>query len=1109
MDSPEGQPNPFSTLDRTTVPVSWFSDLSHTLLTLDRSIGPIDRPILAPLTALVAKHSAFLNEQAGRRAHVDRPPGITESYPGCSTLFSFRTGNSKGLELFGVIGLCALQESSGRQREAVERFLESLRGALRVNNSDLSLAFGAVTSIPELVRTIGEELAKGRMPGTLKAPWEGWIKDTLLRWMRADPARLLRALEPIELVPDAEGTTIPIAETPGENESAVAADNFQARPSEGAGRESSSDRAGRAKSEHMERGSQGDLMAPADFRLPPELDEQLCSGAVALGRSCIDVQPDLAEPYVALALSLSGALREIDLRHVFWGGQQAATKDKYSIDPVLPVLYRRIKRPPDAINPPDELSGWLEPTLDVLAWPLPNSVHGLLQRLATEGEAVTGKPVLPLLAQSVGAPYRLVDVIGRVQPGLHVGVLMPRLALASRIAATFGSEFAQLSMADTFSMSAVPAYYSALPENDLVTWIAQDLSRRFGEDVLPGLQRTGYLGSRLVLTDSAARRWSQQLALARRTAATPTDSGIAAWRAHRDLLVAMLCCLTGHRPENAIGLIGLGDVIPEYELILLQDKQADALRAMRIAATGRRWLAELRKFLDRLIEIHRDLPEEPAGKIAAAILRCQTPLFTVPGEDGVALPMTVADLRQGMPSELQPVDNFYRHRLNQFLLRKRIDPELRHAQLGWVVSNAHFHADLSPRSPRDLARELGPALDELLVADGWVNASARKTRWTWDGIPMPDPQDWKSVFETSKRQHEKELQRIRHKLQQRWKEIEPPVLKRIATAFQELFPLLRVDLEKRQLVAGHGLARDPKVEMLPEHYALLIDHVRQGDVDPSSGLETIVARIVFYRLVRSAKSRGLVVGPIPGRPYLSVTSDPSPFVPGLGIAVRQSQAVREALVRLATPHWSHGMGALTVWSILAFSMYRRIPWAVAASRAAKDAVRASQRGHVLRVPAVVDGAEKPMVFGGAVAALLSRRRSQAPTALVPTPEAPGIMGDLALVRCGLVGRRRSGVAPHRTDAQRCRTRGAVRRRALAAPLDRTQRRRIGLAVPGQGRRLAGDHRRSDRPCTGQETGARTATVAGRNRCAAGSNQRAAGAGTCVTSDCSTNTNSGG
>lgn len=961
-------------------PAAWLPDLSAILLQLAASIGPIDRQILAPLFSCLSRNAAALRRNAALQASVFRPLGLHETHPVCVTLFRLGEGRP-GLEQLVAIGLCAMLELSRGNRREPGQLLEMLRGALVDQHSQL-WALGGCPSIPELIGRMDEGGdTRQYLPPRFVALWDRWLHDTLVRWMLADPKRLRHALEPRVLAPQLDDPQIVLAPEPGEDESGLVLACTNVPAPTGEEDTSTVCRAARAASAQLERASIGDLMAPAALRLPEQIDERLCRRVVAEAAAHLDAESPDAESYVALALALAGGIREIDLQDVVWADKGSGAS--LGVDQNAPVLYRPIRRPAHGIQPPRSIG--LEPAAETFAWPLPRSVHALLLRIP--GDKSLGQAVLPEQGNTPVPRYRLRDVIAHLLPTTNVGALAPRMTLACRIAEKLGPEMAQLAMGDTFGMPFVPAYYSALPEEQLAGVIADILSRRFGESVPVPTGRSGYIGSRLVLTGTTAKAWPGLLKKALGQARRQTVDMLGQWHAHRDSLAAALCSATGHRPENALGRIFLGDVIPEYGLIVLQDKQVDALRAARIAATGRLWLSDLRRFLDRLIEIAASQSDQPAGQLAAAILANEQPLFAVPSADGAPVTMTAAALREGMPAELQQVDNFYRHRLNQSLLARRVDPELRHAQLGWVVSPAHLNADVSPRSPIDLANLLGPVIDEVLVADGWYERSTRKIRWTWEGVPMPPPMDWDAAFSTQKREHEQRLKEINQKLRERWKALEGPVLARMAAAVQQLCPLLRLDLEKNYLERTR--ATSGAVELSADQHALICDQVRQGDEQTDAALQAVMTRILLYRLVRRARERGIVKGPIPGRPYLSFTSEPSPFVPNLGVAVRHAHAIREGLEARARMGAARDLGHLTVWSVVALSGYRRLQWAQAAARSARLAIRAGSSRHVLRLPVAVDGGLVHMIFSGVPAALLVRRKKTAPTAPAPSITALG------------------------------------------------------------------------------------------------------------------------
>src|SRR3546814_20772585 len=107
MDGSAPVLDPFAELDKIAVPASWHPDLSATLLAVGATIGPIDRPILRPLVAFLARHSTYLREQASIRAQVEQPRGVHDAHPGSATLFRYgdRTSVVKGTGVSGRLTL--------------------------------------------------------------------------------------------------------------------------------------------------------------------------------------------------------------------------------------------------------------------------------------------------------------------------------------------------------------------------------------------------------------------------------------------------------------------------------------------------------------------------------------------------------------------------------------------------------------------------------------------------------------------------------------------------------------------------------------------------------------------------------------------------------------------------------------------------------------------------------------------------------------------------------------------------------------------------------------------------------------------------------------------
>ncbi|WP_147281706.1 hypothetical protein [Dyella solisilvae] len=953
------------------------------------SAAPEDRTILFPLGHFLAENA---NELALLRATgspgARPPPGSRQDNPVSATLLLFRPEMQfPGLNrLLLVLATAAIEVGSSvpdKQRRRIAGLAGIIRGALEDRDSPLRLILGDSPSLPRMILSVDTQFRDGgdRLHQTFGAAWRQWIRDTLIRWIRADPIQLSAALRPHALLLDIEAPSQEVGGGADPDDQSVVQCDVSEPASEGEPEDSPRIRKCKAIANGMVRASGGDLYSPVDQIAPSELITTLAKAAMQAAKAAVATGHSVeAEGPAALALALATGIRELDLELVVWGTK--ASDKTIAIDPNHPWLYRCICMPPYAVKPPSTLNGWLEEPAEQLAWPLPPGLHHVLRQISPSGAPTVGTAVLPRRSMPAADRYHLWGISQRLAPEIGLAPSQVRLALAAELTQRFGSEIAQLVLGDTFSLSAAPAHYSAQPGGEVVAAVTAIQQRWFGETVqsAPGASQT--LGSKLVLTDEAARRWPAQLRQQMRSASHQRKgSEIAQWRAHRDHLVGALCAVTGARPHSWLGEIDLDQVVPEFAVIVITDKASDMLRMTRIAATGRRWLADLRIFLDRLCQLADGAPDTEAARHAVRILRSDAPLFSMP--DGEGGPLTVAEFRCTMPEPLRDTPNHYRHRLNACLQREHVDAELRHAQLGWVVTPAHALADLSPWSAKAFGDVMAPVLDEIMVRDGWYPPTQRTPRWSWDGVPERPLKDWASVAQAHASKHDENVRRLKAKLVERWKEVSGDVCERLAQAVAEYFPSLRINIETRRLELASDLQKAPAVEMSQAHYGLLCDRVRQGDKEPNDATEGIAARILLFRIILAARRRGLVQGPLPSRPILSVTSNPSPFLPGLGLAVRHAEALRYRLLERASKGRAHDQGPLATTSVLAYSAYRDLPLATAAVAAAAKGVRSHARVDCIRIPAVVDRALVPMAFGGLPALVLARRSHDAPTARAP------------------------------------------------------------------------------------------------------------------------------
>jgi hypothetical protein len=986
-------------LDQAAVPRAWEVGLGRAARDLHSTLKPSDRALLTPLHALVQGLLVDGGEQAGhpetglqrRHTRLQVPDGAHDTHPIGVTLLRWKSklhdsGKSDpGLTLLTAILVAAAWGPDGSialERKRQVGLSSIIRGGLENENAPLRVLLAGIDTIPGMVHALDAHLQSesvGLHPG-FEELWRKWLGFTLTRWMLADPAAIRRTLEPRSLVPSLLASVVPVLGSSGADPDDQTDVKNAAGDEAGEELPSSRSRVAAAQAKELLRASVGDVLLPAEHFAPESLIKRLARGAMlkAEGLSS-DRLRESAEPPAALALAIATFLREIDLPSITWGAGDRDTEEPV-LDLERPILYRTIKRPPDAINPPPVLDPLLHPHTDRDRWPIPGRLHRMLRTLAPSDTPVSGSAVLPQLASSSEVSYRLRDELARLEPNAQIGAGRLRLAGVADFSRKFGSEVAQQVFGDSFSLSVAPAYYSAVPDAAIGAWAAQRLASWFGEEVLAPVSNGAFIGSRLALTDEAAQAWPSGLRQQYRVAVHRKSARQAAWVAHRNLLAAALCAVTGHRPVNEIGMIKLDSVIPEHGLIVLRDKQSDSLRRVRIAATGRRWISDLRDYLDRLMDVETDAAGTAEGDLASAILRGERPLFDAPGQDGQVMRMDAAALRATMPAPLEMVPNHYRHYVNQYLQGCGVDPELRHAQLGWVVSPAHATADLSPYSPIEFATRIGPFLDDLLVKNGWYARSQRLRQWDWKGVPLRPAPDWQAAIQAHEGDHAQELRRIREQLRIRGLEIKAQVLPKLAVAIADTLPPFCLRIEGLVLERKHAVSRAEPVHLTADHYGLICDRVQAQDEKPADAMEAAVTRSLLSNIFRKARVQGLVEGALPSRPYFSVTSEPSPFLPNIGLALRHAGLIREALLKRAAEQRSHDQNPLVQMLVLAYSPYRDLTTAAAAAAGAREALRSRRHPDWLRLPAVVHGKELPIVFGGLAAAAVGRRGVEAPTA---------------------------------------------------------------------------------------------------------------------------------
>lgn len=964
---------------------AWVAPAQAALQALQRELSPRDAVILTSLSQEVGPW-----RQAAPPDLLRHPEGLEKVLPVTTVLLQWSQAHAGPAvtTMVSILANLALGEE-GRDplcKSKIQELATYLRVCIKSNGAPLAvlLAGAPQEGILHLVQHINKQLAPpnpNNLHQKFNSLWRRWLRHRVARWIQADPVRLADTLAPdANLLMPIDAPELPILDAPGgEQDDQIVLTSIAVEGEDFAGLKTRSVHALATAKQVLRRSGDPGLSLSPDQILPVGVIQRIARASMLRGQAALAREDaGSAEPCLALAFMIAGGLREAELGRVVWGRINDADYQSAAVDPSAPVLWLRLKRPPNTASSPEGLDALFKPCAEVIAWPLPVSLHLALQKLRDNAATPDARFVFPGHPVQ-GGSYWLRGTVDQLVPGAQFGAGLFRPALAARLTEKFGPEVVQWVLRDTFSTSLGPAYYTWVPEREVMAEVARIQSDWFGEAKPPLHCLDQGIGSRIAPTDALAREWPTLLTK-QAYAAARTKGG---WRTRlislRNKLAGALCALTGLRPGQSLGALSLDSVVPEYGLVILEDKQVDVLRRTRLAATGRRWTAALKEYLKNLADLCSHEDPSVAGW-ANAVLHSEQPLFSAPDEHGVVQRLSMAELRATMPETLRGIDNYYRHRLNQQLQESGLQWELRHGQLGWVVSPNYALADCSPLSARSFGEQVGAVLDQIALRDGWYTQRQRTPRWSWDGLPGRLMINWSAEVRRYEQEHAAYTRRVRDEFTVHRKSLEMEMLPRLATAVEEFIPLLKVDVERRVLAyAFEDQKSGGPVPLTSSHYTLLKDRVRKDDQNPMTAAEALAAEYLIYELVTKAIRQKIVLGPEPPRRHLGANAQLSPFLPGVGLAVRHAETFRLRLAELTAGYSPADRRALPQATILAHTPYRTVEEAAGAVGAAAQAQRASSRAEWLRVPALITRQEVPMIFAGGEAALLVRRGIEAPT----------------------------------------------------------------------------------------------------------------------------------
>ena len=194
-------------LDGKRIQGAWQRPLAKVLQHLVGRCDSVDLAVLRELAGYARRNQHELRQLATGSGLPPKTPGIHDQFPVAATLLALaRSGHeSPGLDLLASILINASLEQ--RYSKLVVRLGEMIRGACEDINNPLRLIIANAANVLELVSRVDDRLANhaaGLHPG-FEGLWRRELGNTLGRWIRDDPARMLRALQPPSLAPTIDG----------------------------------------------------------------------------------------------------------------------------------------------------------------------------------------------------------------------------------------------------------------------------------------------------------------------------------------------------------------------------------------------------------------------------------------------------------------------------------------------------------------------------------------------------------------------------------------------------------------------------------------------------------------------------------------------------------------------------------------------------------------------------------------------------------------------------------------------------------------------------------------------------------------------------------------
>ena len=363
------------------------------------------------------------------------------------------------------------------------------------------------------------------------------------------------------------------------------------------------------------------------------------------------------------------------------------------------------------------------------------------------------------------------------------------LALSARLMRRepWGMSLAQQVTGDFRGIDRAPLFYDEIDLASAAIEVARITFAWYGEKPgrMPALP-IGIMGSRRVPPIAPVRACLQSI----RNGYASAAGNFAEQLRHRTRNCMHGYALQGgFRVNERIESITRRNIGSDDPIAMVCDKVVAANWAVRPIVLSKKWQQEYRVLLGELAYACEEFEGTALGEAAAAALAGSGPVFLdIVDEDNVR-PFGISAYREGVPAELDGLDNFARQLLNNRLTRRLPEP-LRVAQMGWHGTREGAWAEGSPWSVSSAARLISPKLDEILMEVGWrALPSSRVAR------PIPDmpPLCWTKAWREHDRQFRGLVEMAKSALEERNSKTSQELLATLGSCIGHLHPGLKMD----------------------------------------------------------------------------------------------------------------------------------------------------------------------------------------------------------------------------------------------------------------------------------------------------------------------------